>query len=1171
MSITIREITAADSVSAMVDKINFNFDQLLLNGGGPPGRIGGNGDPGSLGPIGPRGSFWYDGAGDPNLLSITSALPNDQYLNSNGDVWEFNGLSWEFTGINLQGPQGPNTTDNLFERSGSTVGGGFSYLYTTPDVSISSAQDTRAVLLGGYSSTASGVNTDNPNLVQFADSDITLENSTLFLHANSQKHIVFSNKNSYSSNIALFPYVLSDNTDRFILSNPSHVDIINSPSIKNGLFFNTVDKDITIISARNIDISTLGTPVTDATVLGESAGNIRLTAVDKTTSLNYTGVNNFTLENKTYISSNSNPSFVSGLEMTSTDKSSQKFIRMYAKEIIPASNTIRYTSYIKIGNPSYSGAYDKNKFSIYSESLGPFSINNSSPKANFELWSDPTGTLKNIFNAGNFDKYSYLGFNVRRTMHDSNVISTLRWNTSTFVDSTSTIRNGASMFISDMSSNLFIANIVNTGASVQAFTDASILTKIRHSFISSSTYSSSETGKIGINISSADGYLPREVMDIRGGNSQPITIHKGSTSVIGYNYFYNGAANDYYTSGVGSSMIEFSNGEINFKTRLGSTGPTLYTKNLYLGTLGLNGMFNILPEVRLHIGEQNLGSMTYQKPTLVVSETAGNSGIKPYILISQFGTRHTGIGISSDNYSVVGSQSGMIGFKIRTNTGFNTGVLEATSTSNDVVTINNSGYTGFGDLNLPNALKSQNSKEFAQNSFADWSYEKNGTVQIAVSKIDLTGQEAAHQGNFTRNLILEAIHYNNSLSLAVNNNFGASIEFHIRSNDASERYETAQIKSALVNNSGEKYGSLSFSIHEHNSLIDGDGTPILLESLVISKNNLTLYPSHFLGTDSSTTEKDYIIKLGDSNDSISNAGYERRGSNLILKGSNTLDSGFSSTVNGGDIYLITGNANTVSKNGNIILAVADDKSTKQGTVFIGKNTSFSTTADLLEVNGNIRLSGDIITDKNVWGDSIPLTGNNLESPQTVNGFHFYVLTDGTDVLSDYNGLQCYYTQDSPLLVGGKRDFYSTSSYYYKIIGQTVHLHFKVRNIDLYASGGATGAYHIYLKLPTHLRPKYNTASHNGYPSASRLLRFEIGTAYWYDNINVNSDRVVAVRIGKGGTAENGNALSFSGDVNAWYLMCSPIGRSNNRFAYNPAPSTVNASAGLEGFITYCLE
>ena len=56
MSITLKNITAADTISSMVDKINFNFDQLLLNGGGIEGPRGVEGYPGMQGIQGEKGN-----------------------------------------------------------------------------------------------------------------------------------------------------------------------------------------------------------------------------------------------------------------------------------------------------------------------------------------------------------------------------------------------------------------------------------------------------------------------------------------------------------------------------------------------------------------------------------------------------------------------------------------------------------------------------------------------------------------------------------------------------------------------------------------------------------------------------------------------------------------------------------------------------------------------------------------------------------------------------------------------------------------------------------------------------------------------------------------------------------------------------------------------------------
>jgi len=77
-NITIKELLAADKVSELVDKINFNFDQLLLNGGGPPGIKGGFGD---IGPIGPRGTLWFTAADLYTTLASPSWSGSSERIN----------------------------------------------------------------------------------------------------------------------------------------------------------------------------------------------------------------------------------------------------------------------------------------------------------------------------------------------------------------------------------------------------------------------------------------------------------------------------------------------------------------------------------------------------------------------------------------------------------------------------------------------------------------------------------------------------------------------------------------------------------------------------------------------------------------------------------------------------------------------------------------------------------------------------------------------------------------------------------------------------------------------------------------------------------------------------------------------------------------------------------
>lgn len=55
-----------------------------------------------------RGSQWYTGSGDPNLLPLES-IENDKYLDEDtGSVWEFDGTDWVVTATNLRGPIGLN-------------------------------------------------------------------------------------------------------------------------------------------------------------------------------------------------------------------------------------------------------------------------------------------------------------------------------------------------------------------------------------------------------------------------------------------------------------------------------------------------------------------------------------------------------------------------------------------------------------------------------------------------------------------------------------------------------------------------------------------------------------------------------------------------------------------------------------------------------------------------------------------------------------------------------------------------------------------------------------------------------------------------------------------------------------------------------------------------------
>jgi hypothetical protein len=94
MAINLKQINTSDSDNIKLDKVNYNFDQLVANGGGPQGPTGPKGDTGFQGVMGPRGfqgitgaqgptgadaadieSFWTRIVGNINSLSTDTLFP----------------------------------------------------------------------------------------------------------------------------------------------------------------------------------------------------------------------------------------------------------------------------------------------------------------------------------------------------------------------------------------------------------------------------------------------------------------------------------------------------------------------------------------------------------------------------------------------------------------------------------------------------------------------------------------------------------------------------------------------------------------------------------------------------------------------------------------------------------------------------------------------------------------------------------------------------------------------------------------------------------------------------------------------------------------------------------------------------------------------------------------
>jgi hypothetical protein len=117
--INILNVLQGDNQSTVVDKINYNFDQILSAGGGPQGQQGLLGPTGAVGPQGsqgvqgvqgPSGTKWFVQDVQPDISNITGSNPwtfptlGDYWLDpdsANQDVYVFTATGWVNTGYGL--------------------------------------------------------------------------------------------------------------------------------------------------------------------------------------------------------------------------------------------------------------------------------------------------------------------------------------------------------------------------------------------------------------------------------------------------------------------------------------------------------------------------------------------------------------------------------------------------------------------------------------------------------------------------------------------------------------------------------------------------------------------------------------------------------------------------------------------------------------------------------------------------------------------------------------------------------------------------------------------------------------------------------------------------------------------------------------------------------------
>jgi len=98
MAINLKHINVTDSDTVKLDKVNYNFDQIVSNGGGPQGSPGNNGEPGPQGTQGPIGI--------PGIIGLTG---------EQGEPGDTEPSHWIIANGSLGGLSG-NTGNTLFPR-----------------------------------------------------------------------------------------------------------------------------------------------------------------------------------------------------------------------------------------------------------------------------------------------------------------------------------------------------------------------------------------------------------------------------------------------------------------------------------------------------------------------------------------------------------------------------------------------------------------------------------------------------------------------------------------------------------------------------------------------------------------------------------------------------------------------------------------------------------------------------------------------------------------------------------------------------------------------------------------------------------------------------------------------------------------------------------------------
>ena len=219
--LNLKQILAGDTISTVVDKINYNFDQIVLNGGGPrglrgllgsPGLIGKQGTVGETGPTGEDGTYLYASGSTPGVYPFGTGGEN---LPRPDDVFLEGGTSF----INIwTASQGASGIEWNLEATVTAPGGGLSKLvydsFATGSTFTSFANDPAIagqILLGSPESMNSSLVIDPAFDINSATPKKVPELSSPFVYGDSTFTVVSSQNQlrllNFDENFLLSPTI----------------------------------------------------------------------------------------------------------------------------------------------------------------------------------------------------------------------------------------------------------------------------------------------------------------------------------------------------------------------------------------------------------------------------------------------------------------------------------------------------------------------------------------------------------------------------------------------------------------------------------------------------------------------------------------------------------------------------------------------------------------------------------------------------------------------------------------------------------------------------------------------------------------------------------------------------------------------------------------------------